>query len=58
MNKIKCVAVIKFLSHLEHFEHFQIILQLNLILLNNEPFNENKNVMINWFHKFYIKVLE
>jgi len=55
MNKIKCVAVIKFLSYLEHF---QIILQLNLILLNNEPLNVNKNVMINWFHKFYIKVLE
>jgi len=40
MNKIKCVAVNKFLSHLEHF---QIILQLNLILLNNEPLNVNKN---------------
>lgn len=41
-------AVSEFLIHLENFE---AIRQLNLTLLDNNPLNVNKNVVINCFHK-------
>lgn len=47
-NELYLKSAIEFLIYVENFE---AIRQLNLILLNNNPLNVNKNAVINCFHK-------